>query len=268
MDDHNTHCETKVCKKCDSVLPATTEYFHRAKGNSDGLCSVCKDCNRARARAWTAANPERNRARSRAWNAANKERKLASSRAWKSANKERHRENARAWYAANPERAKETRRAWVAANPERARKSNRAWRAANKERKRVSNHSREARKRGLPDDFTHEQEQFALDYFGNVCAVCGRPFYDLFSERTLSLDHWIPLKSDNCPGTTATNMIPLCHGIDGCNTRKNARDPNEWLMSQFGKRKAREILARIEAYFDTVRLSQTEFSSGDNENNL
>lgn len=258
MIDHNTHRKPKVCTKCGSALPATAEYFHRAKGNSDGLRSDCKVCNRARAQAWSAAHPESNRAKARAWNAANKERKLASSRAWRNANKERHRENARVWYVANPERARESRRAWYAANLERTRKSRRAWRAANRERKRVSDHNREARKRGLLDDFTHEQEQFALDYFGNACAVCGRPFYDLFGERTLALDHWVPLKSADCPGTTVTNMIPLCHGIDGCNTKKNARDPNEWLVSQFGKRKAHEILARIEAYFDIVRLSHAE----------
>lgn len=113
--------------------------------------------------------------------------------------------------------------------------------------------NRRARKRSLRDDFTIEQQQYALEHFNHCCAACGRQFHDLFGERTLSLDHWIPLSSPDCPGTTVTNMIPLCHGIDGCNSRKNARDPNEWLVSQFGKRKAREILGRIEAYFEVVR---------------
>lgn len=119
--------------------------------------------------------------------------------------------------------------------------------------RKIRDQNRRARARAMLCDFTIEQRNFAVNYFNNVCAVCGEPFYDLFGERTLALDHWIPINAHDCPGTTATNMIPLCHGKNGCNNSKLDYDPHKWLVKKFGRRKAREILARIEAYFDAVR---------------
>lgn len=130
----------------------------------------------------------------------------------------------------------------------------RRWQAENRSRLHVYFQNYRARKRSLLNDFSLEQRNYALSYFGDCCAVCGRPFYDLFGERTLALDHWIPISSDECPGTTVTNMIPLCHGIGGCNSRKHARDPKEWLVLEFGEYRARKIMARIKTYFEVARL--------------
>lgn len=112
---------------------------------------------------------------------------------------------------------------------------------------------RETLVRSLPYDFTPDMWQRALDYFNGVCPACGRQFVDLFDERTAHADHWIPLSSPDCPGTVPTNIIPLCGGIDGCNQSKGYKDPIEWLTWKFGKRRAREILKRIEAYFEWVK---------------
>jgi hypothetical protein len=69
------------------------------------------------------------------------------------------------------------------------------------------------------------------------------------------MDHWIALsdpRPDN-PGTVPTNIVPLCHGIGGCNNRKSNRDPVEFLETEFGVRRARQILTRINAYFAWVK---------------
>ncbi len=74
------------------------------------------------------------------------------------------------------------------------------------------------------------------------------------------MDHWIAisdLRPDN-PGTVATNMIPLCHGISGCNNKKQNKDPIEWMRQEYGTRKAKPIIARIEAYFEWVREQREE----------
>jgi len=110
-----------------------------------------------------------------------------------------------------------------------------------------------ARKRGLPDDFTVDQWQRCLDYFNHCCAVCGRQMKDLFGTHTVAMDHWIPLSSPDCPGTVAHNIVPLCHGEGGCNNSKGAKIPETWLKKRFGGRKAKAIVARIEAYFDWLR---------------
>jgi hypothetical protein len=47
-------------------------------------------------------------------------------------------------------------------------------------------------------------------------------------------------------------MIPLCHGVGGCNNSKKDKDPETWLIARVGKRKAATILKRIRAYFALV----------------
>src|SRR5262245_54364387 len=89
-----------------------------------------------------------------------------------------------------------------------------AWKKANPEKLRVQDANRRARKRSTPDTWTADQQAFMESYWHNACAVCGNP-KGLF--WTLAHDHWIPLNSPTCPGTIATNMIPLCHGTGGCN---------------------------------------------------
>lgn len=113
-----------------------------------------------------------------------------------------------------------------------------------------------ADKLGLRNDLTIRQQRFALDYFHNCCAICGRQLVDLFGDRHLAFDHWIPIASPNCPGSTVTNMIPVCHGVDGCNNSKHDADPYEWLRARYGKRRAQVIIDRVEAYFRVVKREE------------
>lgn len=235
----------KRCTKCGEYFPTTTEYFARDKQHRDGLRSRCKSCENEYCRKYRETNRERIREYGRNYHAKHRA---------------RDRDNYRRWCKENPERVSEYRhrsreyhRLYREANRERIRERDREYYIAHKAQRHVIKHNRKARKHGLPSDFTTEQQRFALDYFHHACAYCGRQFHDLFNERTLAFDHFIPLSSPECPGTTVTNMLPSCHGIDGCNTTKNSIPPHEWLIRRFGKRKSREIIARIEAYFDVVR---------------
>ena len=94
----------------------------------------------------------------------------------------------------------------------------------------------------------------AIEYFDNCCAVCGQPF-DMFIH--MELDHWIPVNSEDCPGTTPTNIVPLCGGSEfdshtGCNPSKGDKDAMEWLVWRFGKREAKKIYNRIMDYFEWI----------------
>ena len=112
---------------------------------------------------------------------------------------------------------------------------------------------RRAREYALPDTLTAEQWGRALDYFNGCCAVCGRQLNDLFGTHYVSADHWIPLAKPGCPGTTADNIVPLCHGIGGCNNRKHYSLPEQWLKRMFGTKQANKVLKRVETYFVWVR---------------
>jgi hypothetical protein len=105
---------------------------------------------------------------------------------------------------------------------------------------------RRAKLLNLAVDFTLEDWRVALDYFHGCCAVCGRP-QGLW--HTLAQDHWIPINSSDCPGTTVSNIVPLCHGEGGCNNSKHDHNPTDWLSNRYGKRKAKQISQRIADYF-------------------
>jgi hypothetical protein len=48
-------------------------------------------------------------------------------------------------------------------------------------------------------------------------------------------------------------MVPLCHGVGGCNNSKFSALPDVWLRERYGPRRANNILKKIGAYFAVVR---------------
>lgn len=116
--------------------------------------------------------------------------------------------------------------------------------------------NRRARKAGLPNFFDKEDRQRCLDYFNHQCAICGR-FAGLWNW--IVPDHWIAMadpRPDN-PGNVPWNIVPMCHakkdGQGCCNNIKSSKDPKQWLIERYGKRKANVILKRIEQYFEDVK---------------
>lgn len=55
--------ETKRCYKCGLTKPV--DKFHKNKARYDGLNTLCKSCNNAKANAWAIANPGKNRDKQR-----------------------------------------------------------------------------------------------------------------------------------------------------------------------------------------------------------
>lgn len=114
----------------------------------------------------------------------------------------------------------------------------------------VHNPKRRALQHNLPATFTHNDRIFMLSHWQHACAICHR---EEGLWWTLAMDHWIPLSSPLCPGTIAENILPLCHGIGGCNNSKNNRDPHQWLQNHFSSRKVVLIERSIIEYFEIVR---------------
>lgn len=117
-----------------------------------------------------------------------------------------------------------------------------------------------ARNKLLPNTFTDFQWQNALNYFNGCCAVCERQLNDMFGAFAVSADHWIPLsyEGEDNPGSVADNIVPLCHGVDGCNNSKKDIMPTIWLEQEFSKRKAKRIAARVQQYFDSLEENNHE----------
>lgn len=240
MSDAPTAPQTRVCSKCGKEYPLTAEYWGKLHGKFIARCKAC--CRKYR----------------REWCAANREKVRESCREYRAANLERERERSREYNRKNLKRIREYAREYARENRERIREYAREYRAVNREIISVEKQRYRAQSLGLLAEYTMSDWQRALDYFHGCCAVCGRPLRDLFGTHTASKDHWIPLSSPDCPGTIPANIVPLCHGVDGCNNRKNATMPDEWLQRQYGKRKAAAILRRIAEFFEWVESVQVE----------
>jgi len=205
----------KRCTKCGEEKPATTEYFYRTNNKNGGLYAVCKAC-----------ISEHNREYAKT----HREARLEGKRKYREA----HRESLREYFRNRKRKLRET-------EPEKER----AYKVMDAMRER-------ARKKGLPSDFTRQDREWALEYWHGYCPVCGAPLRDLFGKVKPHFDHWIPLsdqRPDN-PGTVPSNMLPVC---STCNFSKHKIDPRVWLEGKYGKRKASQIIKRIEEFFQTVR---------------
>ena len=239
----------KRCSRCKQEWPATAEYFHRKKTSTDGLDSGCKKCAAAQSRQYYAANREKVVESNREYRRANRERIAEHKRA----NRGQIAERKRKYREANREKIAETDRQYREANREQIAETDRQYRIANPERGRAASARRRARKRGLSNTFTGEQWIQCLEYHNYCCPVCGSQLRDLFGNVEPHADHWIPLASDECPGTIAENMICLCNN---CNQSKWATMPDVWLEREYGTRKVKQISARIAAYFEWTTADQ------------
>ncbi len=219
MDDHTTTAPLKQCSKCMKSIPATEEYFSRRKESRDGFTRQCRQCRQQHMVEFRRNNEDYQ-------------------------SRERNRKQSPDYVQKNNAKNAESRK--------KARYGSDDQRARIRELDRIRQQRRMARKRSLPDSFTHLDWERALSYFHGCCAVCGRQLYDLFGHREAEADHWIPLVSPDCPGTVASNIVPLCGGVGGCNNSKSTKNAKEWLTSKFGNRKAHEIECRIQTYFKWV----------------
>ncbi|HNT78834.1 MAG TPA: hypothetical protein PKH77_27835 [Anaerolineae bacterium] len=238
----------KRCITCQNEFPATPEYFYQDKRYGT-FASGCKECRNAESVKWAKEYPEQRRAIQQRWADNNREKVRISGLKSYYAHKERYKEYYRANYQKHLDRGRKWYRDNIGRARELARRKSQRWRDRNPSGARAVLQRRLARKRSLPDTLTAVQWEHAIAYFGG-CAYCGRPA-GLF--HTLAVEHVIPLSDPACPGTTALNCVPACHGQDGCNNQKGTKKLDGFLESKFGKRKAAQILKRIEAYFEWVR---------------
>lgn len=284
-----TNDTTKTCTRCKNNYPATPEYFHRESRKLDGLNCVCKQCHK---RAY-ADNPRPKIEAQKRYRDENKEaistrrkerydknENSARCRAYRIKNKEILREKKKQSYIENREVYKQKRKDYVARNREKVleclrrdylknrelrlkqkQEYGRRNRAILREKSKKYRHlwklsraRRRATLRRLPNDFTSTDWRICLEYFNHRCCICGNT---IGLWHTLAPDHWIPISSPECPGNVKSNIVPMCHAIKdgsgGCNNNKSSKDPESWLVERYGKRKARQILDRIHAYFEWVK---------------
>jgi hypothetical protein len=251
----------KRCTKCKKEFPATLDYFGSRKDRPTGqsLTSWCRQCLRCASSAYALTHREAITQTHAVWVEAHAQERALYYKQYGIDHAEAISQRRKKKYAENAEEERAKARTRRAQNPEYGRTYRRDYRKRKPQVHVVGHSVRRARKLSLPDTLTPQQWQAALQYWHYACAVCGHEegFY-----WTLSADHWIPMTDPACPGTTAENIIPLCHTKKGsqnsCNTTKHNRDPKEWLIDRLGPRAARKKLKEIYAYFASLNVSPWE----------
>jgi hypothetical protein len=240
MANHSSELQEKQCNICGLVFPCTSEFFYKQQRGLFGFQSRCKKCHNKQtsvnSKRWREENPERHKANMTRWREENPERVKAQSREARIKYFEKNRARSQEWYRENKEAIKVHREEYRKRNPE-------IIQAARLRRR--------ALRKSLPHTLTTQDWEYALSYFHNCCAVYGRQMNDMFGEFKSAGDHWIPLVKGG--GTTPDNIVPLCHGLEGCNNKKRSALPQEWLEREYGVRKAKEILKKVSTFFSTVR---------------
>jgi hypothetical protein len=234
----------KRCSKCNLEFPSTVEFFFKRPDGKDGLSSRCKKCAQAATLSSIKRNRDGYRNYHRNWRANNRDKSLSSSRKYNQAHREERAESQNKRYWKNAEANRQRNRLWRKNHPE----AGREWYRRNANY-RFKNQRRRAKKNGVPNTLTHHDWQQCLSHFNHCCTYCGTP-PGLFKDLQITMDHWIPLDSVNCPGTVPENVVPACVS---CNSSKRNRNPCEWVFEKFGPILAAEILARVEAYFEWVK---------------
>jgi 5-methylcytosine-specific restriction endonuclease McrA len=122
---------SKICSSCH--ISKDLADFYRSKGHKDGHASHCKDCNKAKSRAYNAAHRHEISAKNRARYQAHHQERLARSKQYY----ETHQEVVQRYTTRNKEKIAARSRAYKQKHAARLREQERAYREAHREERRV-----------------------------------------------------------------------------------------------------------------------------------
>jgi hypothetical protein len=208
-------------------------FFGKETANKDGLRSICKSCNSARALKWHSANVERVNARERAfyakdpsksseknkkWRKENPEKVTASNRKrWKNRDIEKTKEKDNAWRKSNPDKASVNSKRDYEKNKEKRKPVRRKWEQANKGKRRAIVAKRRAAKlQATPKWLTKEQ---LLD-IQTIYIEADRLSRETGVPR--EVDHVVPLQGKNVCG------LHVSWNLEILTKEENARKHNKF----------------------------------------
>jgi len=254
----------KTCSSCKKEKDL--DDFRNHPLGKYGKHSICIECQRAYSRKVSAEKrknePDKVRKSKKESYERNKDSILAKGKEYYKSARDYILERAANYREKNREKIRQSQRKYYSNNKSKVLESGRAYREKNSEaisnrlKNYRDNHKAETRQRNRArkldlkfSNLGYKQADWnkCITYWGNKCAACGRIEGD---GVIISADHWIPLSKGGI--THITNIIPLCHGKDGCNNKKHDKYPLDWLLYCFTENEARKIYNSVEEYFKSV----------------
>lgn len=216
----------KRCTKCGIEYPATNDYFYKNGHNREQLQAECKLCTRKRSADYRENNHEQC---------------IKTVQDWRDNNIEKSRQISSNYYYEHRDERIEYANSYGKNHRQERREYEREYWGKNRQKQRAKGQSREARKRGLPHDFTVNDWIIALEYFEYRCAYCGN------ETREMEQEHFIPLSKGG--GYTPGNIIPVCKS---CNASRQNKDIVQWLAKRYNPHDTQIILYKITQYFNFI----------------
>ncbi len=216
----------KTCGECLAEKPL--EEFVADKSRGDGLCRVCKICDKARLYARREANPGIRKEESRRYYAEHKEQAVANREKFFAENPEYRADWARRRYQADPEAGRARAAAWREANPEKAAEINRRSALKNAESRRQQARAYQMAnpaKRAALQALRKAQQRKATPAWANLFFL--EEAYSLAELRTRMLgfpwhvDHIVPMQSKLVCGLHTDRNVRVIPAND--NIRKGNR---------------------------------------------
>lgn len=255
------------CRRCFQIKPWTKDYFIWSK--RDGITRLRRDCMVIQRREQYIKHIDRIRKTSKRYRDEHVEEARQCTRRWR----EHYPDKAKAtlerqkskpdykakrkaynqrYYQANRAKFAVAKSVWQRQNRDKVKQAHHRYNEKHPEARRNVKRRRDSYARQLPSTFTGSDWRYALEYFHGCCAYCGNP-PSLFDTYTvLHEEHYIA--QINGGGYTPDNIVPACQT---CNLSKGDQPPLDWLVKRFGKKKARQIAARIEQFFEIVWARQS-----------
>jgi 5-methylcytosine-specific restriction endonuclease McrA len=195
---------TKKCTTCNTLYPATTDYFRKDYRTNIGLVSRCKKCESLYFKELRSSDEFKKHEKEThaEWYKNNKEKSRANSEKYAQNHKDKINEYSRKSYAKNIEKNRARVKDWKQRNPEMAKEHVR--------RRRARKHSAEG-SHSAKDIINQLHKQ------SNRCFYCDKELTDYHA------DHVIPLSKGG--SDYIENIVITC---PTCNHRKSSKLLNEW----------------------------------------
>lgn len=259
--DNQVHIE---CSRCHKMVPATSDYYSKAKQGKLGLDSRCKLCKKAikeekkdDIKAYYQRNAEHFKEYSRQYKKDNPEKVKETIKKSYIKHREKNLESKRIFHLENKDKEKQYRmdnkeritkryKEYVVNNPEKRKQTVRNHRENNRDKYRAYQQVRTARNKGLISTLELNEWEECLVYFNHKDAYTG---LDMIKP---SQDHVIPISKDG--SYVKTNIVPCELGV---NSSKGNRDLEEWYRKQsyFSEERLKKIYKWI-GYNEKLNIQQ------------
>jgi 5-methylcytosine-specific restriction endonuclease McrA len=209
----DSHPTTKLCCKCNQVLPLTS--FYASRTSKDGRQGPCRDCIRQHYQ----ENGEKLREQSRAWYHNNKDRARSCNQQWKERNRDYLRKYERERHKAKPELKHARDKRYAEKNADKIKLKQKLRHRARPLRNRLAKINHSAKRWKASGTCSRKQWLDKVEYHAWRCFYCKVPL----TWETMHIDHRKPLARGGT-GWPA-NLVPACRQ---CNLRKSWRTDAEF----------------------------------------